>query len=383
MRVLYVIDSLAIGGAERSLAAMAPHLVARGVDLRVACFSEGGGVRAELDAAGVPVTVLDGTDRAARAARARHVAALARSLRPHLVHTTLFEADIAGRVGARLARVPVVSTLAVTAYGAEHVHRPDLSSAKVRAAQALDALTARLVRRFHAVSGVVAATMAHRLRVPRDRIDVVWRGRDAAVLGRRAEDRRARARAQLGLADDVPVLLAVARQEPDKGLDVAVAALPAVRAQWPQARLIVAGAPGAATADLRVRARHRDVEGGLTFLGPRNDIADLLSAADVFVAPSRREGLPGAVIEAMALEAPIVASDLPAIEEVVGPGTALLVPVGDAPALAEAVATTLADSVAARERARSARRRFEQHFTIERAVDGMTAFYERATAPGR
>lgn len=383
MRILYVIDSLAIGGAERSLAAMAPHLVARGVDLRVACFSEGRGVRADLEAARVPVTVLESAGRLARAARAQHVAALARSLRADLVHTTLFEADIAGRVGARLARVPVVSTFAVTAYGAEHVHRPDLSSAKVRAAQALDALTARLVRRFHAVSGVVAATMADRLRVPRDRIDVVWRGRDASVLGRRTEDRRAGARAQLGVADDVPVLLAVARQEPDKGLDVAVAALPAVRAAWPQARLVVAGAPGAATTDLRVRAGRHDIEGAVTLLGSRDDIADLLSAADVFVAPSRREGLPGAVIEAMALEAPIVASDLPAIEEVVGPGTALLVPVDDAAALAKAVVATVADPEAARGRARLARERFEQHFTIERAVDGMIAFYGRATGPRR
>jgi hypothetical protein len=108
LRVLYVIDSLAPGGAEVSLAAMAPGLIERGVQLDVVTLISRPGVQEQLRDAGATVTELQGR----RSSWWRQVSALTREQRPDLVHTTLFEADIAGRVGARANRVPVVSTLA-------------------------------------------------------------------------------------------------------------------------------------------------------------------------------------------------------------------------------------------------------------------------------
>jgi glycosyltransferase involved in cell wall biosynthesis len=97
------------------------------------------------------------------------------------------------------------------------------------------------------------------------------------------------------------------------------------------------------------------------------------------VVPSRWEGFGSVLLEAMALEAPVVASDLPAIREVVADGaTALLVPPEQPVALAAAVAATLADPASAAERARRARERFRERFTIDRVADGMVEFYRRA-----
>ena len=117
-------------------------------------------------------------------------------------------------------------------------------------------------------------------------------------------------------------------------------------------------------------------------------MAELLCAADVFVVPSRWEGFGSVLLEAMALEAPIVASDLPAVREVVGDDAALLVPPDRPDALAAAVAAVLADPAGAARRAARARERFLATFTIDRVADGMAGFYGRALAgrpagPGR
>ncbi len=116
LHVVYVIDSLVPGGAESSLAAMAPGLVSRGVSLDVVALTSRPGLQDALRDAGATVTELDGSRRTWW----RQVRALVRDRRPSLVHTTLFEADLAGRLGARLAGTPVVSTLANEGYGPAH-----------------------------------------------------------------------------------------------------------------------------------------------------------------------------------------------------------------------------------------------------------------------
>jgi glycosyltransferase involved in cell wall biosynthesis len=294
------------------------------------------------------------------------------------VHTTLFEADLAGRIGARLARTPVVSTLASESYGAAHRHEHRDRRIRLLGAQLADAATARLAARLHAVSVHVADVMARHLRYPRQRIDVIAPGRDAHALGRRSTDRRARARQHLGLAPSTPVVIAVARQEHPKGLDVLIDALPRLRHDLPSARVLVAGRSGRATAALQDQLARVAGASALEFLGARNDVADLLCAADVFVLPSRREGLPGALLEAMALECPAVVSDLPQIREVVDDTTAVLVPPDDAEALGRALADVLSDPAAAQRRALGAHRRFVDDFTVEAVVDQMLAFYRGA-----
>jgi glycosyltransferase involved in cell wall biosynthesis len=182
----------------------------------------------------------------------------------------------------------------------------------------------------------------------------------------------------LGVGDG-PLLLAAGRQEYQKGFDVLLAAFPEITDALPGATLLVAGRPGRATPALdRQRAALGD---RVRFLGHRPDLADLLAAADAFVLPSRWEGAAGVVLEAMALEAPIVATDLVGVREVVGTAAAL-VPPDDAHALAVAIASTVLDE-SAHARATVARQRFLDHFTVERSAAGMAAFYARALADHR
>ena len=377
LRVLYLIDSLAGGGAERSLAALAPAYRDRDLRLTVGYLHERPGVRADLEAAGAAVRSLEGPlGMAGAVGRARRLVA---DVRPDLVHTTLFEADLVGRAAA--GRVPVVTSLVNDAYGAAQADAPGLRRWKLGAARLLDAASARRVVRFHAISGHVAELMAARLRVPRERIEVVPRGRDPAALGTRTPARRAAARAALGLGPDTPLVLAAARHEHQKGLDVLLAAFPAVARAAPGARLAVAGRTGNQTPRLRAAAEGSGLGPAVGLLGARGDVAELLCAADVFVVPSRWEGFGSVLLEAMALEAPIVASDLPAVREVVTHGDSALLVAPERPVeLAAAVTATLADPAGAASRARRARERFLASFTVDRVADAMAGFYRRALA---
>jgi glycosyltransferase involved in cell wall biosynthesis len=376
VRVLYLIDSLVAGGAEQSLAALAPEYVRRGIDLHVAYLYERDNVlRAAVASTGARLHSLAGDGGAwGLGMRARQ---LIRSERPDVVHTTLFDADVLGRIAAVGVRVPVVTTWANEMYGPEQVANPAIRSWKLRGAQLLDAATARRVARFHAVSSAVAETMARRLRISAARVDVVPRGRDPHVLGRRTEQRRAAARAALGIAPDDEMILALGRHEYQKGFDVLVRAFAELHGIKPHARLVIAGRQGNASADLRSAASGTDDE--IRLLGVWSDVGDLLSAADVFVAPSRWEGSPGSVLEAMALETPIVATDIPAMREALGnEETAVLIPSDDPRSLAKAVLAALDDPSASARRVERARARFLERFTIDTVADAMISFYERA-----
>jgi glycosyltransferase involved in cell wall biosynthesis len=376
-RLLYLIDSLFPGGAARSLSAVAPYLVGEGVQLEVAYLFERPGLHAEFESAGVSVFPLTGPSRGRRWARAIGVV---RRRRPDLIHTTLFEADVAGRVAGSLGRVPIVCSLVGLPYGPEQLGDPNLVGWKVRAAQAVDATTARSVRRFHALSGHVADVMAARLRVPRERIDVVPRGRDPARLGLRTDRRREEARRRLGVRPEEVVILAAARQEFQKGLDILMDGFPRISESIPHARLFLCGRDGAATPMLREKAARLGKR--VTMLGPRNDVFELMCAADALAVPSRWEPLGGVLLEALALETPIVASDLPAVRELLDQGRyGRLVRAERPEALAEGIVAAVNDREGSARMARLGRARFLEAYTVDRVGQQMVDFYRRALAP--
>jgi glycosyltransferase involved in cell wall biosynthesis len=376
LRVLYIIDSLAPGGAERSLVEIAPHLRERGIDLDVAVLYDRPGLSDELQRSGVSLSSLAGAGgRHGWLQRAvKHVSACD----PDLVHTTLFESDLIGRLAGRLGRRPVVSSLVTTAT-TDEVDRPWTRRWRWYGARAADVATSRFVTRFHAVSAAAASTMARRLLVPERRIEVIPRGRDSGRLGEPSSARRAAVRANIGLGPDDIAVLAVARHEYAKGLDILLGAVPSLRLVLPDVRVLIAGSSGRHTAHLENMIRLLRIDNCVTFLGYRDDVPDLLCAADVFVLSSRREGMPGAALEAMAMGTAIVASRIPSVQEVLPDDNfARLVAVGDVGALARAIAEAVLDAAGSLERAAHARARFESNYAIGPVADRMVAFYQRA-----
>lgn len=378
MRVLYVIDSLTPGGAETSLALMAPGLVRGGIDLRVSYLHERVGLREILAEAGIRTYSIDSKTALSRVGRLRK---LIQSFRPDIIHTTLTEADIVGRLAGRLERVPVVSSLVNILYGPEHRDDPLVSRWKLGCWQLADIATAHFARRFHAVGVDVANVMSRRLRVSPALVDVVPRGRDAGALGVPSDGRRMLARQRLGVVGS-EVILAVGRHVHQKGFDLLLDAFAGLVAARPSAQLLIAGGEGPKTPALKAQIDALHLASRVRLLGHRTDISDVFLAANLFAFPSRREGSPGALLEAMALAVPSIASDIPAIREVAGrpPVVRLVQPDSPSTLLAE-ITHQLDHPENAKAMGIRARDRFLRCYTLETAVKGMLKFYERAAGP--
>jgi glycosyltransferase involved in cell wall biosynthesis len=384
LRVLFVINGLGTGGAERSLAELLPRLGASQIDPLVAClFARDEGVEEAVRSSGVEVQILPGNRLAGRVVSLRR---LIRSRRPAIVHTAIFESDVAGRMAAIGSEAALVTSLVNTPYDAVRLHDPNLRRLSLRTARWLDGWTARnMTTHFHAVSETVKRAAVDDLRIPPDRITVVPRGRDPERLGVPSPARRLASRRALGWDPDDEVIVTIGRHEFQKGHRYLLEAVGRLRRTRPRLRVIVAGRRGNASADVEAMRRSLDLVDEVRFVGHRDDVPSLLAAADLFVFPSLYEGFGGALIEAMALGLPIVASDVPAIREVVEEGrNSLLVPRGDPDALATGIAELLDQAERREAFGRWSRRRFEERFTLDRVVPPMVELYRSlARRPGR
>ena len=232
-----------------------------------------------------------------------------------------------------------------------------------------------------AVSSEIRATLIRAGARP-ERIRTVLNAIDNTLF-RRDPRRRDVVRHMLGFADQDVVIGTVGRLEPQKRFDVLIASVADLVRVRPSLRLVIAGA-GSMSAELEAQARRELPDGVCSFLGHRADVADLHNAFDVFVQSSDYEGTPNAVLEAMALETPIVATDVGGTGELVADGLhALLVRPNDAQALAAAIERTLDDPAATARRVRAARSRVENELSFAGRMRTLESIYEELVSPTR
>ena len=381
MRVLHIIGSLGRGGAEQSLAEMLPIFTEAGIDSALVCLSRAPqGVHDLVEDAGYPVSVV-GTRRVTAVLRIRRAI---KEWRPDVVHTTISEASMLGRVAAAGLPCRVMSSLVNTTYDGVRLADPGINRYKFAASKGVDRFTARhLTDHFHAITGAVRDSAITHLRLRPERVTVVERGRDLARLGEPSADRRCAVRDALGLAEDAEVVLNIGRQEYQKDHATLLEAIARLASSRPRLVLLQAGREGKATPQTARLVEDLGVAERVHFLGFRRDVGDLLAASDAFAFPSIYEGLGGSVLEAMAMRVPIVVTDVPALVEVVESGRgALVVPVRDPSALAEAIETLLEDRVAASEMAERAQQIFFERFTLQRSAGRMVELYRKVADPG-
>jgi len=373
--ILFVINSLGAGGAERSLADILPHLHDVGIRPIVACFkSPDVGFEEEVRNEGTDVRVLPGDSMVSHIRELRRII---RQERPRLVYTALFDAHLAGRLAAARTGVPLLSNLTNVAYDPARYADPNVNGRRLQLLRHVDGWTARhLTTHFHAVSGAVKSAAVSALGVAPHDITVVYRGRSRERLGRPGADRKARVRGALGLGASSPVVITVGRQEYQKGQRYLLEAVPGLANRFPTIEVLIVGRKGHATSELAALTASLNIESRVRFLGHRSDVPDLLAAADVFVFPSVYEGLGGANIEAMALGLPLVVSDIPALREVVEiGGNGILVPPADPVTLETAIADLLSDAELRQSYGRRSEEIFATKFdaahSIPRTVDLM------------
>ncbi len=319
--VWHLVVGLTRGGAERLLVDVLPRLAAHGQEPRVLALKGWGPVGDDLEKAGIPVTALGGRGRG----DPRPVWSLLRLLRrepPVRMHAHLTRAVLAASWAGRGLKVPLIA----------HFH--SLAGDRPGWKERLEAGASRRAAARVAVSTAVAQDRARRFHLPLDAFQVVPNGID---LGRFA-----------GLPD-----LEETRHRPlvagflgrllihDKGLDIlldAMALLASGSGPAADLRLEVAGGPASMAAELAARAAALGLGSRVRFLGEVPDATAVLAGWDLLLLPSRREGFGLVLAEAMASGRPVIASRAGGIPEVVDDGkTGLLVPPGDAAALAGAL----------------------------------------------
>lgn len=183
--------------------------------------------------------------------------------------------------------------------------------------------------------------------------------------------------------DAPPSLLAIGRLIPGKGLDTLLAALPSVLAVHPATTVRICG-EGPARAELERRAEALGIARAVTFVGEQGSLETELARATLLVHPSLAEAFPYAVLDGMAAGLPVVASDVGGIGEAVAHGrTGLLVPAGDAAALARALIALLDDRQRARRMGEEGARIARERFTLERMVAGHLAAYAEVRSDAR
>lgn len=334
MKVAHIIETPGTGGAEKLLVDIAtglpPEFTSVGVMM---CESWSG---RELRKRGIDVTVMP----LRRAFDAGWPIRFARFLREHAVDAVQsheFTANVYASMGARLAGVPIVCTTHGKNYWPHALYR-----------RTAYRWAARNARAFVAVSADLAEFIAGTLGVARSRVHILRNGIDPSVF---ECDARARVdvRAELSIGPTQPLLLACGELTPVKGHEYLLRALQQLAKEGSNAVVVLAG-DGPLRADLEAFARSLDISARVRFLGFRTDVPALLSAADIFVMPSLSEGLPLALLEAMSVGVPVVATAVGGVPEVIRTGvTGWLAPASDADALARALLEVL-QNPGARER---------------------------------
>jgi glycosyltransferase involved in cell wall biosynthesis len=344
-RLAIVAPSCDRGGAEDYLATIARAAVAAGWEVH-AGVSRAPGVatlRQDFREAGVELHPLPiGAPQVPGAAGA------ASQIARDLVSTAAYVARVQPAVALTMLPNPETSPGAMLATTALRVPAlvvfqlvpPDLKvGARRRRLYAL----ARRRQRWVAISDDNRSHLARAFGFEDRRLIRIYNGVPLAAPPSAAERREARAAlvAELGVGDDAKLILTVGRLSRQKGHDLLLEAVPAVRARAPDALFVWAGG-GESEGGLRRRIEEIGAADGVRLLGHRSDVRRLLAAADLFVFPSRYEGFGLALAEAMAAAVPVVAADCSAVPEIVGDDRhGLLFRLGDRDQLADRIAWAL------------------------------------------
>lgn len=395
-RILFVITDLRLGGVPLHLRRLVAAVRKESLRVTVVSLSPGGEVAGMLREDGVEV--LDCAGRGGRDLRIiPRLARIIQSRKPQLIHSFLFHANLAARIATTLIHYPADRLLCeIQTVEVERPWHLILDHATHQWCRLTIGNSPSVIDHLHRVAGIPLS----RLRLIRGGIDSTalagWSPpamnlplpcpddhRDGSDQADRWSEnplsslRSRRAGIPAGLSHiplDAPIILWVGRLDPIKGLPGLIDAFQTLARQT-TAHLLLAG-DGPMRPVLERQIRDTNLTTRVHLLGPRRDVPDLLRAADLFVFPSRTEGLPNALLEAMAAGLPIVATDVPGCRDlIVHTVSGLLVPYDDPDALAAAMLTLLTDRESAAKMALNARVAVVTHWNIHHTHAAYLSLY--------
>ncbi|MCC7445938.1 MAG: glycosyltransferase family 4 protein [Anaerolineae bacterium] len=370
MRVLRMVSSLAMGGAERNLVSVLPYLRDAGVTPLLCTLNTRRDSSLVEDLAKTGVRRIDlGAKRMTDPAAWQRFTEVLRDEQIDILHVEGQDPNIYGALARWRVKTPAVMTRHVMVEPA-----PDVKKF-VRARLVFIAAKYGLDR-IIAVSEVVRQHFAKQAGIPLSKIETIYNGIQLERFDTRAT--RDSKRAEMGWQSDDLVVSMVAVLRPGKGHEVLFQAIPQIKASVPNVRIKLIGS-GELEGEFRQQAApFADV---VEFLGERKDVPELLGASDALVLPSWSEALPTVLIEAGAAALPVVATNVGGSGEIVENGKGgYLVPAGDSAQLGHRLIEVLQNPALARQMGETAHERVVRLFSLQRQAQQTIALYEKVIA---
>ena len=368
LKVMFLVDTLALGGTETQMVQLAARLKAKGHHIVVGCLHPGGALRENLCKAGILVVEFPKLGSLLSLQGAYQILRLTVYLRRQrfdVMHSHDLWANLMGVPCAYLAGTRVIVS-----------SQRDLGNLWW-----YTPIRTKVIRQIHRLASQVIANslavknfLVKQLRVPPQHVQIVRNGVDIQKFECVRADRR---KLFPDLDDTTRLVITVANMHSLlKGHSDLIEAAKQICGEVPEIRFVLVG-EGEKRPEIEQQVREAGLEKHFLFLGSRKDIPELLACAEISILPSRAEGLPNVILEAMAAGLPVVATRVGGTPEIIEDGASgLLVPPEDPCALAEAIQRLLRDRSMAARIGRTARERIRTSFSFERAAREIETVYE-------
>lgn len=361
--ILHLIETSGPGGAENVLINLVDKLDKNKYKSLI-CLLKDGWLNAQLAKRRFETTILPHT-RTLDFSWLYHAIRFIRARNVSLLHAHEFAMNTYSSMISSLVNIPCVATVHGKNYYTEKWRR--------KVAYRFVAKQSKMV----AVSKDIKNFLLDQVHIDEAKVITIHNGIDVDQYLPRHEGRE-RTRRELGVDENRPVIGTIGNLYSVKGHRYLLKAALTVTEQYPDTVFLFAGR-GQMLDELQSQARALGIYNNVRFLGFREDVADLLDGFDIFVLPSLSEGLPLSILEAMAANKPVVATNVGGIPEVVVDGeTGLLVPPMDSAALANAMLTLLNDPGIARTFVEKGAERVTARFSVQAMVTEYERLYEKA-----
>lgn len=374
IKVVYLIDTLETGGAETSLVKMA--LSFKKIKPIFINIYNGDALKNKLVESNIEVHSLNIPDGYNFKLAVDKLRPLIQSIKPDIIHSTLFKSDIISRKLINQHPVLLINSLVNNSYlGTRYDSLNAILKFKLFAIQIYDRITSKNVDLFISNSEAIKKTNAQALRIPLNKIIVIPRGRKIDNYINVSEDSVSKLKIELGIKGK-KVLLNVSRLLQRKGQLDLLEGFSKLIVEYPNTVLLIAG-EGSYRKELELFIINNKLQGKVLLLGNRTDVPVLLKIANIFVFPSWYEGLPGALIEAMMSGVPIIASDIPENLECIDHSNSYIFKKGNVQDLINKMTSALLNEGESIRKAEMAKTIAFKKFSINKVVDDYEKLYEK------
>jgi glycosyltransferase involved in cell wall biosynthesis len=371
MKILIVMDTLGAGGSEKSMALVADHLHAQGVDFAFVCLNRVDvGVEEEILSKGYKVFWLEGNHFLSQVF---FIHRLIRKEGYKLVHSVLLRSNLRVRMCRLFSSFIHVESLVNTSYSPDRFRDPKANKLGIVFYYLLDLVTSHIgTDHFHSVNEAVKRHYMRYLRLPSKRITVVYRGREEPTPDQVLN------RSSLGWDANDFIIINTGRHEFQKDQLSLLKGIHLAREQgMDRIKLVILGREGSCTPLLKEYIAANGLEQHVQLAGYRTDVSSVLPLGNLFALSSLFEGTAGALIEAQAAGLPIICNALEELQEIVLEGAnTLFFRNRDVASIADAIRFFYESPERCTAFSKASRNHYAAKFTLQQSNEAMFRFYQ-------